>query len=160
MEFEATAGVWATHNLLISYEHGLANIRDRVSSRAMNVRRALKDIKYIRRRYLTLSRDVQAVSSDIATLAKSGRNYARDTLDFSPPVYLQKAGAGTDFIQGLRVQDEARAKQLDAIEAQVGKTVLTSGDLATAVANIRIQRYVFWLTVIIAIFTLVSIFKH
>jgi hypothetical protein len=158
MDFDATAGVWATHNLLLSYEQGLATVRDRATSRAMSVRKALKDITYIRKQYVALSRDVQAVSSDIATLAGSSRHYSSDTLDFLPPVYLRKASP--DFVETLRVQDESRAKQLDVIEARVGKTVLASGDLATAVANIRIQRYVFWLTVIIAIFTLVAIFKH
>lgn len=157
MDYDATAGIWATHNLLLGYEQGLAAIRDKATS-GLGIRRVLKDVKYIRKQYLALSRDVRAVSTDVASLAGSNRGYSTDTLDFSPPYYLKKIG--TDFIETLRVQDEVRAKELDAIESRVGKAILTSSELATVIANIRIQRYVLWLTIVITIFTIVAIFKH
>lgn len=120
----------------------------------MSVRKALRDLAYIQRQYLAISRDVQAVSTDIAAFASAPHPYSFNALDFSPPAYRRD---GSDFVEAQRVQDEDRAKQLDILETQVSRTVLASGDLATALANLRIQGYVFWLTVAAVLFAFGSL---
>lgn len=152
------AAMWATHHLLISYEQGLATVRDRASSGALGVLRALRDIKYIQQHYLAISRDIQTVTKDIAAIAGSRWRHIFTALDFAVPINFRDFSP--DFVEALRTRDEGRAKHLNDIDERVGKTVLVSGDLAVAAANIRIQGYVLFLTVITVIFALVALLKH
>lgn len=158
MAFDVTMGLWATHNLLLSYEQQLSAIRDRVAFQIKGTRAALKNLDYIQHHFLLISTDTQAIGNDAAALVKAKRHYSTDALDFDPPHYLKNASP--TFVEFLRQQDEMRTEQLIKLESRVNETITSSGNLTSTIANLRIQRNVFWFTFIVAILTLFSIFKN
>lgn len=154
MVFDANMGLWATHNLLLSLERQLSAIRDRASFRIKGTREALKNLDFIKHRFSSISVDARAISNDIAVFVKAKRRYSRDTIDFKPPHYFKDVFPS--FLELLRQQDEMRAEQLIKLEPRVNEAVTSSGNLASAIANLRIQRNVFWLTVFVTILTIFS----
>lgn len=162
--FAVTMGLWTTHKLLLSYEQQLSAIRDRAAFRIKRTREALKNLNYIRHHFLSISTDTQAIGNDIAALVKAKCHHSTATgaLDFDPPHYFKDAYP--TFIKLLRQQDEMRTEQLIKLESRVNETITSSGNLTSTIANLRIQRNVFWFTVFAAILTLFltvfSIFKN
>jgi len=156
--FEPTIGVWSTHRLLSDYEEGLAKIRDKTGLQSKLPWKVSKDINYIRRRYLALSRDTKAVCNDVAALVATSRHYAKDTLDFSP-FTRRKNKLAISLIENLRTQDEERVLRLQKLEKQVSGIVTTSSELAAAIANIQLQYYVVALTIIVILLTALLLFK-
>lgn len=158
--FDRTMTLLTTHNLLLSYERQLSAIRDRISFKIKRTRDAIKNLNFIKQYFLSISTDIQIVGNDIAELSKAKNRYTHDVLDFAPPFY-KKTGENIypNFIELLRQQTEMRTEQLSNLEYRVNKAIAASGNLISAIANLRIQRIVFWFTVFTAILTLVSIFR-
>lgn len=156
--FGSTIMLWAAHNLLLNYERQLSAIRDKAVSRIQGASDALKNLDSIRYHFLSISSDIRIVSDDMAVLSKVKRNYSDNIQDFNPPYYLKKHfNDYPTFIELLRQRDEARTEQLIALEKRVNETIISSGNLASAITNLRIQRNVLCLTIIIAILTLCSL---
>jgi len=153
--FDGTVAIWATHNLLISYEMQLSQIRDKASLSIKHSTSAIKDLSTVRQQYLSVATDAQAVGKSLNKLVKAKRFYKTDVLDFTPPFYMKEHWP--NLAEMLRSQDEQRSENLVSEENDVREAVISSGNLSSAIANLRIQRSVFWLTIIIAVFTLVSI---
>jgi len=158
MAFDVTMRLWATHNLLLSYEQQLSAIRDRAAFHIKGTREALKNLKYIRYHFLSISKDTRVISSDVATLFKSKRHYSADGMDFDPPHYFKDVYP--TFLELMRQQDKWRMKQLTKLESRVNETIISSGNLTLAIANLRIQRNVLWFTIFVAILTLLSVFRN
>lgn len=157
MDFDNTMSLWTINNLLLNYENQLSAIRDKAILEIKNTKKAIDDLNFIRRQFLPISNDVQAIGNDIAFFAKKKNTYNQDALDFEPPFYYRKNSTYPDFIELLRQQSEIRTKELIKFEKRVNETISASGNLTSAIANLRIQRTVLWFTIFVAIITLVSI---
>jgi hypothetical protein len=154
--FDVTMGLWAAHNVLASYEQDLSAIRDQASSNNKTAKKTLDDLGYIRNEFLAISTDVQVVSKELLdTIKNSNRYYDSEKLHFLPPFYMPKGTS--DFMELIRRRDEVRIDQLTVLENHVRDAVVSGGNIASAISNLRIQRYVFWLTVITAILAGVSV---
>ena len=95
----------------------------------------------------------------MAALVKVKNRYSRGALDFEPPFYFKKDNVYPDLVELIRQQAELRTEQLIKLEARVNETIISSGNLTSAVANLRIQRNVLWFTVFAAVLTLFSILR-
>ncbi|MBU1131133.1 hypothetical protein KJ840_03305 [Patescibacteria group bacterium] len=153
---ENTAGLWSTHHLLLNCEKQLSSLRDKAVSPIKRIGHAIQNLNFIRSQFLSISTDIQAISHDIENLTKSKNRYSDDCLDFTPPEHYKSL---PDFLELLRQQDEMRVKTLKTQEKQVNESINASGNLTSAIANLKIQRNVFWLTIIIVGLTIFSIFK-
>lgn len=160
LSFDATMALWTTHNLLSSYESQLAALRDKAIFKMKGTGAAIHNLDFIRQRFLSISTDAQAVGNDIAVLVANKNMYAADALDFEPPSYYKTRNTYPDFVELLRQQAEMRTAALVKLENRVNETITTSGELTSAIANLRIQRTVLWFTIFAAILTLVSILKN
>ena len=157
LKFYLTIGLWATHNLLLSYNQQLSIIRDKTTSPTWRV---IKNLKDIRNRFLSISNDIQTTIYELKRSIKSAKIYLDDGVDFDPPHYLRKAcKTYPSFLELIRQQDKRRMEELIDLESQTSKIITSRGGLTSAIANIRIQRRVFWLTIAIVAFTISSILK-
>lgn len=144
MYFDMTMSLWATHNLLLRYEQQLSDIRDKATTQTRRTRKAIRNLKDIQRRFLSISTDIQAVSNDVGTLVKTDRRYLPNVLDFNPPQYLNTLYP--NFVELNRLRDQVTTARLIELESRVNLTITASGNLISTIANLRIQRNLFWLT--------------
>lgn len=152
---ENTAGLWSVHHLLLNFEKQLSRLRDKAVSPIKRIGHSIENLNFIRSRFLSISSDSQVISHDIENLTKVKSGYSNDDcLDFTPPEFLKRL---PNFLELLRQQDETRAKTLKSQVKQVNESISASGNLTSAIANLKIQRTVFWLTVVIILLTIVSV---
>jgi hypothetical protein len=156
LPFEKTMSLWATHYLLKSYEQQLTEIRDISTFKAESTREALKNLAFIRNRYMGLSTDAQAIGSDIELSAKKKHGVFNNMIDFDPPHYYKNKLP--TLIELLRQQAEIRSKQLVKLESRVNQAIITSGNLTTSITNLKVQRNVLLLTIVIAVLAIFTIF--
>lgn len=159
LAFDRTMALWATHNLLLSDERNLSAIRDRASFKIKRTREAIKNLNFIKQHLLSISMDTQAVANDVSELSKVKSRYSHDTLDFEPPFYYKKNTVYPDLVELLRKQAEMRTEQLIKLESRVNKIIISSGNLTSAIANLRLAWWVAFLTLVVTIFTFLLFFK-
>jgi len=152
MDFVFTLLLWVTHNLLINYDQQLSTIRDKMIFIIEETKKSLKSLDYIRYNFLSVSTDIQILSNDLAMSIKR-KLYSYDCIDFDPPSYL----GSISFMELMKQQDEIKMKQLVASESRVNQLILSSGNIASAIANLRIQGRMFWIAVVSIILALLSI---
>ena len=156
-----TMGLWAIHHSLLNYEKQLSAIRDKAVSPIKKTGHAIQNLNFIRSHFLATSTDIQIISHDINNLIKSKSIYSNDCMDFLPPEYYKKGHS--NFLEMLRQQDEMRVKTLKIQGERVNESINASGNLTSAIANLRVQRNMFRLTTAIVILTIIltifSIYK-
>lgn len=157
--FPNTVCILTAHELLLSYEKSLSQIRDRSIKKVRTMRKALKDASYVRDSFLSVSRDAKAASKELGKSAKKGNvpYLHRDTMDFIPPTFLRDYEK--NLIETISSRDALIANELADLEQDVREAVMSSSTTASSIANLRIQRWVFWLTVATAIFAIVNIIQ-
>jgi hypothetical protein len=156
-DLDTSLGVWAAHDLLSNFELQLCGIRDRATSPISGTRRALKNLDYIRHRFVSISTDVQVICDDLVRRVQSVSSYSDGEVDFDPPSRMK--AYCPSFQELMRQQDQMRIKRLEKLESRVNNAIISSGNLASAVTNLRLQRNMNWLTVIMAVLALFSIFR-
>jgi hypothetical protein len=152
MDFVFTLSLWVTHNLLINYDQQLSIVRDRMIFVIEEDKKFLESLNYIKRIFLPISVDVQMLNNDLATLVKR-QLCLHDYIDFDPPAYLGKIS----FVELINQQDEIKMEQLVASEYRINQLILSSGNIASAIANLRIQGNMFWVAVLSLIVSIIAI---
>lgn len=155
--FDKTMSLWAIHNLLLSYEQQLSAIRDRAISHTKGTKKAIKNLETIRNHFLAISTDVQAIGNDVAAFVKKVNRYSHEAIDFEPPHYYKRNNS-IALVEFLRKQSEIRTEQLIKLELRVTQAIITSGNLISSIMNLRVQRSVYLLTLIIVLLTIITVF--
>lgn len=157
--FDHTMALWAIHGLLGSYEHELSTIRDKSSSKPKTVKKTLGDLSYIRNEFLAVSSDVQMIIKGLTDIVENNKTYYEsEKLTFLPPEYIsKKIPEYPDYFEQVRERDVFRIGQITLLQKLVRDAVVSGGNIASAISNLRIQRYVFWLTIFTAILACISI---
>jgi hypothetical protein len=110
--------------------------------------KALRDLNDV---VLSLSSDVRLVTSDIAHLAEDPVFLIDEVPKLIP---MNERFNGKDpFAQTLVSGCAAAASRLRAAEEELRDLLVTAATTKGAIANIQLQRGVFWWTVILGVFT-------
>lgn len=155
MEFDPTMALWSIHKVLLRYEEQLSSIRDKIAFQIKGTNNAIKNLDYIKHYFQSISTDIQVISNDVVSLVKVKRSFLVDAMDFRPPYYFKDVYPS--FLEFLRTNDEMRAKELIELESRVNGTINASGNLISAIANLRIQKYMFWFAFVSILAALASI---
>lgn len=155
--FHKTASMLATHNLLEGYEKDLLTMRDRASRSVKSLKKALDDADYVRNSYLAKSKDIRMAAKELNKSSKFKHSpYSdSDTLDFSTQVY--RPYGENKLSNDIAKIDFSISKQLIELEDDMKDIMMSSSATGSTIANLRIQRWVFWLTIVTVFFTAVNI---
>jgi hypothetical protein len=152
------AVLWTVHHLIIDLESRISQIRDKSIFQIKGTGEALKNLKYITNQFSPISVDISIVGNDVLELVDSKKRYSYDAIDFKPPSFLKDVTP--TFLELLRVQSQMRIKRLTKLESSVNSSLSANGSLVSAVANLRIQNYVLFLTIITIALTVFSFLQN
>jgi hypothetical protein len=147
------AAVWSISVMLEGYIDRLAQARYTLLAprRGLQSRSPVKALRDLNDVVLSLSSDVRLVTSDIAHLAEDPVFLIDEVPKLIP---MNERFNGKDpFAQTLVSGCAAAASRLRAAEEELRDLLVTAATTKGAIANIQLQRGVFWWTVILGVFT-------
>jgi excisionase family DNA binding protein len=151
------AARWGINGLLSGIEHRLARIRD-LAERSSH-RGSIQMLDELRRELLAVGLDGHVVAADIIALTNEAARYDYHVLEFveawTPTPREGTAPAPPAVIPAaLREHQQQRAQHILASERQLRDLLDTTSNLAGAVSNLRLQR---WVAIITAVSTVAAI---
>ncbi|MEO0597800.1 MAG: hypothetical protein AAF126_16950, partial [Chloroflexota bacterium] len=133
-----------TNKLLKDFESKMNQIRDEVLSNTRTSTKAVQRLDFIMTDFLKLSADMQLVCADLQPIVVSNQHYSYIP-NFLPSVASDKLPS---YLETLRSADEYTIERLEKLERIVREAILTSGNVLTATSNLKLQYFVFVLTII------------
>jgi hypothetical protein len=149
--------VWALRAALIGYQQRLTEIRDRITLPENRTKAAIQALDYVRKELLVASGDVQRVSKDVLSAANEKRWFSHLFETDFEPVDRRQREYEPSLIEILRNDMLGRAQALSETEQHVRETLLTSSNLASTTANLRIQRRITALTWVLLILSILAL---
>jgi len=146
---------WACLSLIRVHEERLFKIRDSKNYKSSN-RKTLKFLKKIQD-LVSESLDVSSVTQELIEFSKNKLlfHYDRDTF-WSSQTYGKNEPIS--LTEALSDQIESRSKNLLELDHSLKELIIQQGNLLSASENIKLQRWMRWLTVIITILTSVMVY--
>ncbi|WP_183026176.1 hypothetical protein [Variovorax sp. UMC13] len=135
---------WAITCLLDGYHQSLSALRDRT---ALNKRfRTIRDLKALRTLTNTTLYDISASAQEISEFIDADHSYSYNVMEMN---YVRNgSSARHELLNGLKAAQSVRARQLQRDAALLQSTLENSNNLTQTISNIRIQRFVVFLTLI------------
>lgn len=143
------ANRWALTALLRELDEQLAATRD-LAQRATSERKP-KDLDQIRDQVIGTGLDGQIVAADIIRYASDDRSWRYEVLDFTevvPPALTGTLTPRTSLAEALRQGQIDRGTMITSAEANLRDLLSSTAQLTAAAENIRLQRRVWWLTIV------------
>ena len=142
---------WAISGLLSGVERRLARIRDLAEGTSR--RGSLRMLGELRRELLAVGLDGHIVAADIVAFSAAAARYDRDVLEFVQARTLrhrnaQHSHAPARMPAALREQQHQRSQRILEVEGQLREVLSATGNLASAISNLRLQLFVAILAVI------------
>jgi hypothetical protein len=141
-----TIVTWALRATLIGYQSRLAQLRDRATLPEGKTRAAIRALDSVREQLLLTSADSQRISKDLGTIAEQKQWYCRLFETDFEPIAANRRERESSLIEVLRGDTLRRARTLSETEQHVREVLWTSSNLASAAANLRVQRRITTLT--------------
>ncbi|MGJ3237116.1 MAG: hypothetical protein ACFE0Q_00275 [Anaerolineae bacterium] len=139
---------WAIHQLFVSYEFELSDIRDQATFQFSRTKKYIKNLNSIRQRFFSLSTDIQIICTDAENWLEYDFWY--DTMNF------RNSNFEKSFIDLLKQNNKSRIKHLKQLQPQIRDAILTNSNIISAETSLKLQRYAISLTILAVILTLIS----
>ncbi len=157
IEIGRMIAAWAARTALIAYQKRLTEIRDRATLPQGKTRAAIQALDSVQKELLHTSADAQRVSRDMAAMAENERSYSRlFEIDFQP-LAANRQDNEPSLIQVMQGDTLRRSHALSEAEQHVREVLLTSSNLASTTANLRLQRRITALTWVLLILAILAL---
>ena len=155
--FHKTAVLLTVHRLLYSYTKDLLVVRDRASQRVRRLSKALSEAEYLRNNYLEKSKDIRLAAKELSLNSKSKYTPYDDLETFRFRAQPRNTYSEQELVDDIAKVDSYTASQLVILEDDMRDIMMSSATTGSTIANLRIQRLVFWLTVLATVFAAANI---
>jgi hypothetical protein len=153
-ELQRTFALWALGSLLRRYQAGVAKLRDELAqSTSRSTRTVRRRLKHLRAQLTSVSLDAQQTTADIR-LASKRPWFLRDALPLVP-VESRFWEPNTTFHRVLDYREVSEV--IEGSEKSLRDLLIAASSLEVAEVNIRIQRAVLLLTIVLAILGVAAI---
>lgn len=153
---EGNLVMWSLHNLLLGHQEDVGELRDSVRSDTVSSREAMKRLQDIRSTLLATSADSEIGATEIQATYELEHWRASNATDFEPLWEYRKEHQDS-WIEALRSSTVMLAKNLLTSQRQVRELLAAEGNLVGGITNLKVQRTLVWLTVLIAILTFLAV---
>lgn len=153
---EGNLVMWAIHQLLVGNQEDLGELRDAVRSKTGSSREAMKRLDDIRSALLATSADAEIAATEIQAVYELEHWHPWNATDFEP-LWEYRKEREDSWIEAMRSSTVMLAKNLLTSQRQVRDMLAAEGNLVGGITNIKVQRTLVWLTVLIAILTLLAV---
>lgn len=149
---------WACVVAARTYQQRLAEQRDYIPNNQRGIRRTIRDLEGVRQRLVETTSDARVVAADLKRLADSEHAFHYNAADWTKQLRDLGADLYPDgLLEYWRVSLQWNADQLVNMQASIEDTLTTDSSLRSVIANLRTQRFIFWLTTAILFLTTVSV---
>ena len=145
---------WALVGLLAAYERYLSRIRDSLSVEPQENEKPLKQFSNLTQ-YFSLSIDISAVAVELRRLAKDEQSLKWNCEDFLPCSQPYQQETKITLAEAIRNHIQHRADWLANVDKSLRSVLIQYGDALGIHENVRLQRRVALLTLVIAGLTIV-----
>lgn len=153
---EGNLVMWSVHQLLVGHQEDLGELRDAVRSDTVSSREAMTRLQDIRSTLLATSADSEIGATEIQVAYEREHWRPSNATDFES-LWEQRKEHQDSWIEALRSSTVMLAKNLLTSQRQVRELLGAEGNLVGGITNLKVQRALVWLTVLIAILTLLAV---
>jgi len=154
--FTKVVCLWGLNMLLVAYEKKISKLRDSVASLDLSdLKKSVRFIEELQKNLFIIENEFPYFAAEYRGFCENERNFKRDVIDFKTT--LGSTNEEIYLFEMIRKTSLGRLARLLKMLEDLRRAVTISSQTINTKSNLRIQRSILWLTVVLVVLTVVNI---